>query len=297
LATAAAAAAALAAAADAHADADAEWAAFDGAIDNSLVRALQPDPEAAPTPAEEAPDQLGPGPPPPPTHTPRARRAPVRPHNATRCALVPGQALLLSEAASISSDSYAPATPAGSGLARNVTRGHYCRVEPSPVADPYLVACSAELGAELGLGPAAMASPTFTETFAGNAARPGFAPFATAYGVSVYGQWATPQGIGYGDGRAASLAEVVSPTSGARWELQLKGSGQTPFCRGADGRAVLRSSLREFIASEAMAALGVPTTRALSLVGHAEEIERPWYRDTAPAPGDSPGPPGAFKGP
>ena len=65
----------------------------------------------------------------------------------------------------------------------------------------------------------------------------------------------------------------------------------------SDGRAVLRSSLREFIASEAMAALGVPTTRALSLVGHAEEIERPWYRDTAPAPGDSPGPPGAFKGP
>merc|ERR1719482_1443427 len=103
-------------------------------------------------------------------------------------------------------------------------------------------------------------------------------------------------GNGYGDGRAVSVGEIKSPKDGRRYELQLKGGGQTPFCRGADGRAVLRSSLREFLASEAMHFLGVETTRALSLVvSGGETTKRPWYSgardDTMPAPsisGDDP---------
>ena len=83
-------------------------------------------------------------------------------------------------------------------------------------------------------------------------------------------------GNGYGDGRAISVGEVVTPTG--RWELQLKGGGTTPFCRSGDGRAVLRSSVREFLASEAMHNLGVSTTRALSLiVSGSETVMRPWY--------------------
>ena len=85
-------------------------------------------------------------------------------------------------------------------------------------------------------------------------------------------------GNGYGDGRAISVAEVVIPHTQKRWELQLKGAGRTPFCRGGDGRAVLRSSIREFLVSEAMHALGVSTTRALSLVvSGTETVDRPWY--------------------
>ena len=83
--------------------------------------------------------------------------------------------------------------------------------------------------------------------------------------------------------RAASLCEVLN-SAGERWELQLKGSGPTPFCRGADGRAVLRSSVREFLVSEAMHNLGVPTTRALSLIRHDEQIGRPWYDATSENP-------------
>merc|ERR1719454_529419 len=90
-------------------------------------------------------------------------------------------------------------------------------------------------------------------------------------------------GNGYGDGRALSVGEVV--VDGKRWEMQLKGAGTTPFCRGADGRAVLRSSVREFLASEAMHAMGVSTTRALSLVASREEtVDRPWYANDRPRP-------------
>ena len=90
-------------------------------------------------------------------------------------------------------------------------------------------------------------------------------------------------GDGYGDGRAISLAEVVVPSSG-RWELQLKGAGTTPFARRGDGRAVLRSSAREFLGSEALFHLGVPTTRALSLVASGSEaVWRPWYSNSSGA--------------
>merc|ERR1719326_2088437 len=122
---------------------------------------------------------------------------------------------------------------------------------------------------------------------------PGFDSWATPYALSIMGQAMYDNcpfgtGNGYGDGRAISIGEVVAP-SGQRWEMQLKGGGRTPFCRGADGRAVLRSSLREFLASEAMHFLRVPTTRALSLVvSRTETTKRPWYSgardDAVPAP-------------
>ena len=94
---------------------------------------------------------------------------------------------------------------------------------------------------------------------AGNRVVPGMAPYAACYGGHQFGVWAGQ----LGDGRAISLGEVVT-AAGRRWELQLKGAGLTPYSRSADGRAVLRSSIREFLCSEAMHHLGIPTTRALS---------------------------------
>ena len=121
----------------------------------------------------------------------------------------------------------------------------------------------------------------------------GFESWATPYALSIYGQemyqnCPFKNGNGYGDGRAITLGEVLIPTPGdargARWELQLKGAGTTPFCRGGDGRAVLRSTVREFLASEAMAALRVPTTRALCVVSTGEKVRRVWYDDDGIAP-------------
>ena len=128
-------------------------------------------------------------------------------------------------------------------------------------------------------------------------ARPGQLRCATIYGQEIIPNGAGPQGYGYGDGRAISIGEIAlgtnenalgtahtGPQPSVRYELQLKGAGRTPFCRHADGRAVLRSSAREFVASEAMAALGVPTTRALSLiVSSTERVTRPWYRNASSA--------------
>ena len=105
--------------------------------------------------------------------------------------------------------------------------------------------------------------------------------WATGYALSIYGTEYIQQcpfrtGNGYGDGRAISVLEAV--INGKRWEMQLKGGGQTPYCRGADGRAVLRSSIREFLAQEHMYALGVPTSRSLSLyVSKTDTVQRPWY--------------------
>jgi len=105
--------------------------------------------------------------------------------------------------------------------------------------------------------------------------------WATGYALSIYGteyyeQCPFKTGNGYGDGRAISILEAV--ISGKRWEMQLKGGGRTPYCRGADGRAVLRSSIREFLAQEHMHALGVPTSRSLSLyASQTEKVRRPWF--------------------
>lgn len=152
-------------------------------------------------------------------------------------------------------------------------------VSPEPVSDPRLLAVSRDLAAHLGLDPEVMGRQRFAEVFSGNALVPGMQPWAANYGGHQFGHWAGQ----LGDGRAISLGELLA-ADGSRHELQLKGAGPTPYSRGADGRAVLRSSLREFVCSEAMHHLGIPTTRALSLVGTGEQVVRDMFYDGHPAP-------------
>lgn len=153
----------------------------------------------------------------------------------------------------------------------------YSRIDPTPVAAPRTVAWSPEVALPLGLTEQDLASPLFAEVFGGNAVIPGMQPWASNYGGHQFGVWAGQ----LGDGRAISLAEVIT-LQGERLELQLKGAGTTPYSRGADGRAVLRSSIREFLCSEAMHHLGVSTTRALSLVTTGERVERDMFYDGHP---------------
>jgi len=172
---------------------------------------------------------------------------------------------------------------------REVKSGHYVLVEPTPLRQPHLVSVSLPMASELGLSESDCKTEQFQRFFSGDihVAR-GFVSWATPYALSINGREMTRNcpfgtGNGYGDGRAVSIGEVLTK-EGHRWELQLKGGGTTPFCRGGDGRAVLRSSVREFLVSEAMHHLGVPTTRALSLVAsQSESVRRPWYngRDKA----------------
>ncbi|MEI8250180.1 MAG: protein adenylyltransferase SelO family protein [Synechococcus sp. ELA057] len=168
---------------------------------------------------------------------------------------------------------------------RQVFSGHYVPVTPTPLAAPELVAHSPALFEELGLGEALIDDERFLQLFSGDisAAAAPMRPYgwATGYALSIYGTEYNQQcpfgtGNGYGDGRAISVFEGLF--NGRRWELQLKGGGPTPYCRGADGRAVLRSSVREFLAQEFMHALGVPTSRSLTLVmSRSESVRRPWY--------------------
>ena len=170
-----------------------------------------------------------------------------------------------------------PADPVSGPGVREVRDALYSRVAPTPVADPRVLAWSAEVAALLGLDEADIASSEFAQVFGGNALLDGMQPFAANYGGHQFGHWAGQ----LGDGRAISLGEVVN-AAGQRWELQLKGAGPTPYSRHADGRAVLRSSIREFLCSEAMHHLGVPTTRALCLVGTGEAVMRDMFYDGHP---------------
>ena len=168
---------------------------------------------------------------------------------------------------------------------RQVFSGHYVPVTPTPLPAPDYVAHSATLFLELGLSEELARDGAFLRLFSGDitVAREPMRPYgwATGYALSIYGSEYTQQcpfgtGNGYGDGRALSVFEGVF--QGQRWEMQLKGGGPTPYCRGADGRAVLRSSVREFLAQEFMHALGVPTSRSLTLyLSREETVRRPWY--------------------
>ncbi len=182
---------------------------------------------------------------------------------------------------------------------REVRSGHYVPVKPTPLPLPALVIASEDLAKELQLE-LPLSEPMVRFLGADSSAIPEFDfSWATPYALAIYGQPMYRQdpfgnGRGYGDGRAISIAEVLLD-NGKRWELQLKGAGGersgfvallssflfivgTPFRRGGDGRAVLRSSIREFLASEAMRHLGVRTTRALSLVvSGRERVSRPWF--------------------
>ncbi len=145
----------------------------------------------------------------------------------------------------------------------------YARLDPTPVAAPRLVRLNVELARNLGLDPDALASPRGVEILAGNRVAEGAEPLALAYAGHQFGHF-VPQ---LGDGRTNLLGEVVG-RDGVRYDIQLKGSGPTPFSRGGDGRAALGPVLREYILSEAMAALGVPTTRALAAVTTGERVLR-----------------------
>ncbi len=160
---------------------------------------------------------------------------------------------------------------------RQVYEASYSRVEPTPVADPTLVAWSDEVVELLGIDKKMVQTQEFVEVFGGNLLMEGMEPYAACYGGHQFGNWAGQ----LGDGRAITLGEVVNER-GERWEMQLKGAGPTPYSRTADGRAVLRSSVREFLCSEAMAHLGVPTTRALSLVLTGDPVMRDMFYDGNP---------------
>ncbi|MFM2356545.1 MAG: hypothetical protein RLZZ528_2281 [Pseudomonadota bacterium] len=145
----------------------------------------------------------------------------------------------------------------------------HARQDPVPVREPSLLALNGALADRLGLDAAALRSPEGLAVLAGNAVPEGAAPLAQAYAGHQFGGW-NPQ---LGDGRAILLGEVLAP-DGARFDIALKGSGQTPFSRRGDGRAWLGPVLREYIVSEAMAAMGVPTTRALAAVATGETVWR-----------------------
>ncbi len=157
---------------------------------------------------------------------------------------------------------------------REVRGALHSPVSPTPVSAPRLIAHSVEMAEILGFDEDQVKSQLFADVFGGNALLTGMQPFASNYGGHQFGHWAGQ----LGDGRAISLGEVIN-AAGQRWELQLKGAGPTPYSRSADGRAVLRSSIREFLCSEAMHHLGVPTTRALSLIATGEDVVRDMFYD------------------
>jgi uncharacterized protein YdiU (UPF0061 family) len=152
----------------------------------------------------------------------------------------------------------------------------YARLSPTPVAQPHLIKLNGPLARQLGLDPQRLAMPDSVEMLAGNRVPPGGEPLAMAYAGHQFGNW-VPQ---LGDGRAILLGEVRD-AQGVRRDIQLKGSGPTPFSRNGDGRAALGPVLREYIISDAMAALGIPTTRSLAVVATGERV----LRQDGPLPG------------
>ncbi|MDA1113863.1 MAG: protein adenylyltransferase SelO family protein [Planctomycetota bacterium] len=170
---------------------------------------------------------------------------------------------------------------------RQVFTGHYVPVNPTPIKDPEYVAHSKDLFRQLGFADSMAQADGFVRMFSGDLSQ---VPdplrkigWSCGYALSIFGTEYNQQcpfrtGNGYGDGRAISVLEAV--INDQRWEMQLKGGGRTPYCRGGDGRSVLRSSVREFLAQEHMHALGVPTSRSLSLyVSKTERVQRPWYSE------------------
>ena len=146
----------------------------------------------------------------------------------------------------------------------------YTHLQPTPIPAPYLVGFSDDAAAAIGLARAALDDPAALDVFSGNRVAVGSRPLAAVYSGHQFGVWAGQ----LGDGRAITLGDVAAADGAGRIELQLKGAGKTPYSRGGDGRAVLRSSIREFLCSEAMAALGIPTTRALMVTGSDLRVMR-----------------------
>ncbi|WP_070966561.1 protein adenylyltransferase SelO [Vibrio sonorensis] len=172
---------------------------------------------------------------------------------------------------------------------RQVLSGHYVPVAPTPIESPVYVSHSRALFSELGIQDELVLDDAFKRLFSADMSKCAEplkqVGWATGYALSIYGNEYTEQcpfktGNGYGDGRAISVFEGMF--NGKRWEMQLKGGGPTPYCRGADGRAVLRSSVREFLAQEFMYALGIPSSRSLCLfTSLTERVDRPWYSENS----------------
>src|SRR5574344_1139984 len=172
---------------------------------------------------------------------------------------------------------------------REIFSGHYVLVTPTPIKNPIYISHSQKFFEELGFSEALTNSEDFIKMFSGDMHNISKLTqnigWATGYALSIYGteyyaQCPFQTGNAYGDGRAISIFEAI--INDKRWEFQLKGSGKTPYCRGADGRAVLRSSIREFLAQEHMHELRIPTSRSLTLfTSKKEQITRPWFRDNS----------------
>ncbi|GAV20873.1 hypothetical protein MMIC_P1848 [Mariprofundus micogutta] len=171
-----------------------------------------------------------------------------------------------------------PADPEDENYRRQVFQACYSRVKPIRVSSPALVAYAPEVAELLNLTESDCRTEAFKEVFSGNRLLHGMDPHATCYGGHQFGSWAGQ----LGDGRAINLGELIND-AGESWMLQLKGAGPTPYSRNADGLAVLRSSVREFLCSEAMFHLGVPTTRALSLLLTGDQVMRDMFYDGRPA--------------
>src|SRR5687768_3728575 len=172
-----------------------------------------------------------------------------------------------------------PGDSSTQNVPRAVRNACYTLVDPTPVRAPRLLAWADPVGEMLGISRPASPVDPVVEVLSGNRVLNGMQPYAARYGGHQFGQWAGQ----LGDGRAITLGEILCP-DGIRRELQLKGSGKTPYSRTADGRAVLRSSVREFLCSEAMHYLGVPTTRALSMVATGDSVVRDMFYDGNPQP-------------
>ena len=170
-----------------------------------------------------------------------------------------------------------PADPIEDNYCRQVSNASFSNVRPKLSSAPKLISFSAEMAEALNLHESVCSTKTFTEVFSGNKVLSEMHPCATVYGGHQFGNWAGQ----LGDGRAINLGEVLT-IDNTRWTLQLKGAGPTPYSRTADGLAVLRSSIREYLCSEAMYHLGIPTTRALSICLTGEEVERDMFYDGNP---------------
>ena len=170
-----------------------------------------------------------------------------------------------------------PGDPIVSNYCRQVANACYSIAIPTPVSDPKIICYAREVAELLGIDPTWLETREAALLFGGSKMQPEMKPYAACYGGHQFGHWAGQ----LGDGRAINLGELRASDSNL-WTVQLKGSGRTPYSRSGDGLAVLRSSLREFICSEAMHHLGVPTTRALCLTITGEEVTRDMFYDGHP---------------
>src|SRR5688572_18245630 len=172
-----------------------------------------------------------------------------------------------------------PIDPSEEPRPREVLGACFSRVRLTPVIQPNTLAVARDVAELLELDRGFVDGDDFAQVFAGNRLLPGMEAVSACYGGHQFGSWAGQ----LGDGRAISLGELKT-SRGEHWELQLKGAGPTPYSRRADGRAVLRSSIREFLCSEAMHHLGIPTTRALCLIDTGEAVVRDILYDGHPRP-------------